>query len=103
MPSAMALFGDAALSRNLFNMSDRQVMHAHPQTDLAGRIGIESHGLIKASYPLYNQFSHPDESRESVKSFCKLSSEYDDVSLLIGGEQFGSRENQVSAKDQFLK
>lgn len=123
-------FGDEALSRNLFNTADRLVMHGQPETDLAGKIGVDFHRLIKAFHPLYNQFSPPDESRESIrqslglrgrvllffgfirpykgldlllKAFCELSSKYNDLSLLIVGEQFGSGADQLSEKEKFLK
>jgi glycosyltransferase involved in cell wall biosynthesis len=122
-------FGDAKLSRNLFNMAHRLVIHGHPETDLAKQIGVDSHRLITAFHPLYNQFNPPDESRESIKqilglgkkvllffgfirpykgldlllkAFCELSSKYDDVSLLIVGEQFGRGADQVCQKDKFL-
>lgn len=123
-------FGDEALSRNLFNTADSLVMHGQPETDLAGKIGVDFHRLIKAFHPLYNQFSPPDESRESIrqslglrgrvllffgfirpykgldlllKAFCELSSKYNDLSLLIVGEQFGSGADQLSEKEKFLK
>jgi glycosyltransferase involved in cell wall biosynthesis len=121
--------GDKALSRNLFNMVHRVIMHGNPETDLATRIGVDSQRLITAFHPLYNQFSPPDESRESIrhhlglgskvllffgfirpykgldlllKAFCELSPKYDDVSLLIVGEQFGCGAEHISEKDKFL-
>lgn len=123
-------FGDEALSRNLFNTTDRLVVHGSPEMDLAKRIGVDSHRLIEAFHPLYNQFTVPDESRESIrqslglrgkvllffgfvrpykgldlllKAFSELSQKHDNLSLLIVGEQFGSRVNQLSEKDKFLK
>jgi glycosyltransferase involved in cell wall biosynthesis len=122
-------FGDKALSRNLFNTADRLVVHGSPEKDLAGRIGVDAHRMISAFHPLYNQFTVPDEARESIrkslglkgkvllffgfirpykgldillKAFCELSSKYDDLFLLIVGEQFGVREGQISEKEKFL-
>jgi len=123
-------FSDAVLSRNLFNTAHRLVMHGQPETELAGRIGVDSYKLIKAFHPLYNQFHLPNESRESIrqrlglgkkvllffgfirpykgldlllKAFCELSPKYKDLSLLIVGEQFGSSVDQLSEKEKFLK
>lgn len=122
--------GDEKLSRNLFNSADRLVVHGSPEKDLAIQIGVDSHRLISAFHPLYNQFTSPDESRDSIrqslglegkvllffgfirpykgldlllKAFCELSDKYNDLSLLIVGEQFGVSEGQVSEKEKFLK
>jgi glycosyltransferase involved in cell wall biosynthesis len=123
------IFGDAAISRNLFNMTHRLVMHGQPETDKVKQLGVDSHRLITVFHPLYDQFHPPDETRESIrqsmglgnrvllffgfirpykglelllKAFCELASKYPDVSLLIVGEQFGRNTGQVSEKDKFI-
>jgi len=121
--------GDVLMSRSILKMAQRLVMHGSSETDQAVKIGLKKENMVTAFHPLYDQFSPPTESRESIKrdlglrgkvflffgfikpykgleclveAFYSLASGHPDVSLLIVGEQSHGTGGEASGNDPFL-
>jgi len=121
--------GAAFMSRSVLKMAHRLVLHSGPETDQAKSLGLKCQDMVTAFHPIYDQFVLPAEPREAIRSslglrekvllffgfvrpykglecllsaFCNLASRYPDVSLLVVGEHFYSKKEEVRAKDRLL-
>jgi glycosyltransferase involved in cell wall biosynthesis len=107
--------GAAFLSRSIFKMVHRLIMHSKAETHQARGIGLSTNSIVTTFHPTYDQFVITAEAREAIRSslglrnrvflffgfirpykgldclleaFYTLASNSPDVSLLIVGEQF---------------
>ena len=121
--------GAAFMSRSVLKMAHRLIVHGGPEADQAKSIGLKDKDVVTAFHPIYDQFVLPAEPQESIRrslglrkkvllffgfirpykgleclisAFCNLAARYHDVSLLVVGEHFYSKKEEVRAKDRLL-
>jgi glycosyltransferase involved in cell wall biosynthesis len=123
------LLGAAFMSRSVLKMAHRLVVHSDAEAMQAKHIGLAISNMVTTFHPIYDQFLIPAETRESIRSslglrsrvflffgfiraykgleclidaFCNLASNYPDVSLLVVGENFYTKNGEVRKNDLLL-
>jgi glycosyltransferase involved in cell wall biosynthesis len=123
------LLGAVFMSRSIFKMAHRLVVHGQSEAQQVERLGLAAGNRVTAFHPVYDQFVMPAEPREAirrslglrekvllffgfvrpykgleclVKAFCALAPRYPDVSLLVVGEQFYTTKGEARGNDLLL-
>jgi glycosyltransferase involved in cell wall biosynthesis len=117
--------GDTLLSRCILNLAHCVVVHGRNEAGLARNLGVKQDKIVAAFHPVYDQFTTPPQPLEDLRhslglrskvllffgfirpykgldilldAFRSIAPEHPDLSLLIAGERFHSRD-KTSGQD----